>query len=122
LRSQSDLAKQISVSREIVERYERGDAVPSIEIVRRMADAFEVSLDYLVGAAEKQINKEMLHQTDLHYATLQSAGNKTVRRNRANSILSNIKIAFQEILSWLFVKELSNTPTAVYNIKNTPLH
>ena len=27
-----------------------------------MADAFEVSLDYLVGAAEKKINKEMLNR------------------------------------------------------------
>jgi transcriptional regulator with XRE-family HTH domain len=62
--SQSELAKQISVSREIVGRYERGDAVPSIDIAKRMADAFEVSLDYLVGAAEKQINKEMLHRIE----------------------------------------------------------
>jgi len=29
-----------------------------------MADAFEVSLDYLVGAAEKQINKEMLNRIE----------------------------------------------------------
>ena len=64
MRSQSELAKQFSVSREIVGRYERGDAVPSIDIARAMADAFEVSLDYLVGAAEKQINKEMLYRIE----------------------------------------------------------
>lgn len=64
MRSQSELAKQYSVSREIAGRYERGDAVPSIDIAKRMADAFEVSLDYLVGAAEKQINKEMLHRVE----------------------------------------------------------
>ena len=29
-----------------------------------MADAFEVSLDYLVGATEKQINKEMLNRIE----------------------------------------------------------
>jgi len=62
--SQSELAKQISVSREIVGRYERGDAVPSIDIAKRMADAFELSVDYLVGPAEKQINKEMLHRIE----------------------------------------------------------
>jgi len=62
--SQSELAKQINVSREIVGRYERGDAVPSIDIAKRMADAFEVSLDYLVGATEKQINKEMLNRIE----------------------------------------------------------
>lgn len=62
--SQSELAKQIQVSREIVGRYERGDAVPSIDIAKRMADAFEVSLDYLVGAAEKQLNKEMVKRIE----------------------------------------------------------
>ena len=29
-----------------------------------MADAFEVSLDYLVGATKKQINKEMLNRIE----------------------------------------------------------
>ena len=62
--SQSELAKQIQVSREIVGRYERGDAVPSIDIAKRMADVFEVSLDYLVGATEKQVNKEMLNRIE----------------------------------------------------------
>lgn len=62
--SQSELAKQIQVSREIVGRYERGDAVPSIDIAKRIANAFEVSLDYLVGASEKQINKEMLNRIE----------------------------------------------------------
>ena len=37
---------------------------PSIDIAKRMADAFEVSLDYLVGASEKQINKEMLNRIE----------------------------------------------------------
>ena len=44
--------------------YERGDAVPSIDIAKRMADAFEVSLDYLVGASEKQLNKEMVKRIE----------------------------------------------------------
>ncbi len=58
--SQSELAKQIQVSHGIVGRYERGDAIPSIDISKRMADVFEISLDYLVGATEKQLNKEMV--------------------------------------------------------------
>ncbi len=47
--SQNQLANQVNVSREIVGRYERNDAVPSIEVAKRLADAFEVSLDQLVG-------------------------------------------------------------------------
>jgi transcriptional regulator with XRE-family HTH domain len=58
--SQSELAKNIEVSREIVGRYERGDAMPSIDIAKRLADAFGVSLDYLVGNSENVKDKEML--------------------------------------------------------------
>ena len=47
--SQTDLAKAARVSREIIGRYERGEAMPSIEVAKKIADAFGVSLDYLVG-------------------------------------------------------------------------
>ena len=47
--SQGDLAKAVGVSREIVGRYERGEALPSVEVAKKIADTFEVSLDYLVG-------------------------------------------------------------------------
>lgn len=60
--SQSELAKKLEVSREIVGRYERNDAVPSIEIAKRMADAFEVSLDYLVGSTEQEVDKATLNR------------------------------------------------------------
>lgn len=47
--SQTDLSKQCGVSREMIGKYERGEATPSIEAAKKIADAFEVSLDYLVG-------------------------------------------------------------------------
>jgi transcriptional regulator with XRE-family HTH domain len=47
--SQTDLAHQSGVSREMIGKYERGEAVPSIEAAKKIADAFAVSLDYLVG-------------------------------------------------------------------------
>jgi transcriptional regulator with XRE-family HTH domain len=47
--SQADLATKSGVSREMIGKYERGEAVPSIEAAKKIADAFEVSLDYLVG-------------------------------------------------------------------------
>lgn len=48
------------MSREIVGRYERNDAVPSTEIAKRMAEAFEISLDYLVGIADQAVDKATL--------------------------------------------------------------
>jgi transcriptional regulator with XRE-family HTH domain len=47
--SQTDLAKESNVSREIIGKYEREEAIPSVEFAKRIADAFGVSLDYLVG-------------------------------------------------------------------------
>ena len=47
--SQTELANQSTVSREMIGKYERGEAVPSIEAAKKIADAFGVSLDYLVG-------------------------------------------------------------------------
>ncbi|MGM0528908.1 MAG: helix-turn-helix domain-containing protein [Bacteroidota bacterium] len=46
---QTDLADKSGVSRVMIGKYERGDAVPSIEAAKKIADALEVSLDYLVG-------------------------------------------------------------------------
>jgi transcriptional regulator with XRE-family HTH domain len=47
--SQTDLANKTDISQVMVGKYERGDAAPSIEVAKKIADAFEVSLDYLVG-------------------------------------------------------------------------
>ncbi len=47
--SQSDLANESEVSREMISKYERGLAIPSIDAAKKIADAFNVSLDYLVG-------------------------------------------------------------------------
>jgi transcriptional regulator with XRE-family HTH domain len=47
--SQTDLADKSGVSRVMIGKYERGEAVPSIEAAKKIADALGVSLDYLVG-------------------------------------------------------------------------
>ena len=49
--SQTDLATKSKVSREMIGKYERGEAVPSIEAAKKIARAFGVSLDYLAGEA-----------------------------------------------------------------------
>jgi transcriptional regulator with XRE-family HTH domain len=62
--SQTDFAKTVGVSREMIGRYERDEVVPSIEVAKKIADALEVSLDYLAGegrnaAFDKQTMKRM---------------------------------------------------------------
>ena len=52
--SQTDLAKLIDASREAISKYERGEATPSVEIAKKIAQSLNVSLDYLVGDSEKK--------------------------------------------------------------------
>src|SRR5271156_5092173 len=47
--SQSELAEQSGVSRVMIGKYERDEAVPSIDAAKKIADSLEVSLDFLVG-------------------------------------------------------------------------
>lgn len=46
--SQTELAKFIDASREAIGKYERDEAQPSVETAKKIADAFDVTLDYLV--------------------------------------------------------------------------
>ena len=45
---QSDLGKLVGTSGDIIGKYERGENMPSIEVVAKMAEALGVTIDYLV--------------------------------------------------------------------------
>ncbi len=63
--SQTDLAKAAGVSREIIGRYERSEASPSIEVAKKIAATFDVSLDYLVGeGANASFDKKSLKRIE----------------------------------------------------------
>ncbi len=47
--TQEELAKLLNTSISVIGRYERDEALPSIEAAKKIADAFEVFLDYLAG-------------------------------------------------------------------------
>jgi len=46
--SQPELGKKIDTSGAIIGRYERGEITPSIEVAKKLANVFGVTLDYLV--------------------------------------------------------------------------
>lgn len=61
--SQTDLADKSGVSRVMIGKYERGEATPSIEVSKKIADALEVSLDNLVGEGTlKSFDKKTLQR------------------------------------------------------------
>lgn len=62
--SQADLGKIIGTSGDVVGRYERGDISPSVEVVSKIADALEVSLDYLLGKTKMEMDKQALKRLE----------------------------------------------------------
>ncbi|SER19810.1 helix-turn-helix domain-containing protein, partial [Neolewinella agarilytica] len=60
--SQSELAKKIGIHANVVGRYERGEAKPSIEQVLKIADVFDVSMDYLTGKVDEAIEPKLMQQ------------------------------------------------------------
>ena len=53
--SQAELGKMIG-------RYECGDISPSIEAVAKIADALEVSVDYLIGKTKMELDKSTMRR------------------------------------------------------------
>ena len=47
--SQADVAKAIDASRDIIGKYERNENSPSIEMALKIAQVFDVPVDYLLG-------------------------------------------------------------------------
>ena len=52
-KSQSDVAKEMGIVYRSYCRYERGEAEPSLSTLVKLADYFNVSLDYLTGRTEQ---------------------------------------------------------------------
>lgn len=62
--SQAELGKMIGTSGDVIGRYERGDISPSIEVVSKIADALEVSVDYLIGKTKMELDADALRRLE----------------------------------------------------------
>lgn len=65
LRKQKDfnrdaLGKIVGTSGAVIGRYERGEITPSVDMAQKIAQALEVSLDYLVGSTDQELDKATL--------------------------------------------------------------
>ena len=64
--SQMDFSKQIKVSKSSINMYERGEREPGLETLERIADYFNVDMDYLLGKSE------IANRTQLAYSSIAS--------------------------------------------------
>lgn len=58
--SQEELAEKLGTKGPAIGRYERDEMKPSIEAAAKMADILNVSLDYLVGKTDMELDNSMI--------------------------------------------------------------
>ena len=75
--SQSALGEKVGTSGDIIGRYERGVITPSIEVIMKIANTLEVSIDFLVGKTTLELDKETLKRLK-DIATLSDENKKFV--------------------------------------------
>jgi len=51
--SQNDLAEKLNTHGSLIGKYERNESRPSIDVAKKLADIFEVSIDYLADEKGK---------------------------------------------------------------------
>jgi len=64
--SREGLGKIVGTSGPVIGRYERNEITPSVEIAKKIADALDVSLDYLTGGTSSIVkDKKMLYRLEI---------------------------------------------------------
>ena len=58
--SQAELGKKIGINGDAYGRYERNDVRPTIEMAVKIAQALEISLDFLTGNSDIELDKATL--------------------------------------------------------------
>lgn len=58
--SQAEVGKKIGINGDAYGRYERNEVKPTIEMAVKIAQALEVSLDYLTGNSDVELDKATL--------------------------------------------------------------
>lgn len=66
--SQAALAEAIGVTQQSINKYENHNVEPDIESLKRMADFFDTSIDYIVGHSDLRFRPADIHKHALNSA------------------------------------------------------
>ena len=64
-RKRADVARDAGLSPAVYGRYERGERLPTVDTARDIADALEVSLDYLTGKSRLDLDEPTRRRIEL---------------------------------------------------------
>ena len=88
--SQGNLAEQIEASREIVGKYERNENLPSVEMTLKIAKAFGITVDFLLGEGEyATYDKDTMDR--IKSIQKMDAGTKNILFNVIDTYIQNFK-------------------------------
>ena len=82
--TQEGLSSKIGVSRSALSQYELGSRQPDYDIIKRMAEYFEVSIDYLLGNSESQIKESLQYLSDDQVLEAAEIFSRLSKEERAN--------------------------------------
>ena len=68
--SQVDLSNKIGISNVTISRYLSGDRIPRLDVITKIASAFNVSVDYLLGLSDDRNGEDANTNTDVDIALL----------------------------------------------------
>lgn len=80
--TQAELADKLGVSAGAVGMYEQGRRVPEVDILSKMADIFDCTLDYLIGRVENK---------DEYIAIVKAAKNANIPAEKLASFIDFLK-------------------------------
>ena len=100
--SQVDLAKKIGISNVTISRYLSGDRIPRLDVITKIASAFNVSIDYLLGISDKKNNDHSQENHDLDIALLAQSlfnleGNNHLSKNQIE-LINNLLLANKDFI------------------------
>lgn len=97
--SQATLAKLLEVTKSTISLYENGENVPDIKTLKKMADLFRVSYDYLLGinSPQKKVNSKIMEATGLTEKAVETL-EYCIQRDRQNSITLTINALLENRL------------------------
>ncbi len=58
--SQNDVARELGTKAPVISRYERDEAKPSIEAAAKLSNLLDVSLDFLVGNTDTELDSKTI--------------------------------------------------------------
>lgn len=99
--TQADLADKLNYTDKAVSKWERGESIPDIIVLKNIADIFDVSLDYLVSEYHEKENKRRSYD-------------KTQKNNRvAISIISIFLVALIATLTFVILNSSFGLQTSL---------